>query len=105
MCVNLIPGHTYYEYSVWVLKPGMTRVEGEEPLSIDLNGLLVQCSGTFWRVCDAYRYALPGGASHDMTFPKPGNHDHHLAPKRRPGPVWYGSVPSLVPFNQVAPPL
>jgi hypothetical protein len=25
MCVNLIPGHTYYEYSVWVLKPGMTE--------------------------------------------------------------------------------
>jgi hypothetical protein len=24
MCVNLILGHTYYEYSVWVLKPGMT---------------------------------------------------------------------------------
>jgi hypothetical protein len=24
MCVNLIPGHTYYEYSVWVLKLGMT---------------------------------------------------------------------------------
>jgi hypothetical protein len=26
MCVNLIPGHTYYEYSVWVLKPGMTSL-------------------------------------------------------------------------------
>jgi hypothetical protein len=25
MCVNLIPGHTYYEYAVWVLKPGMTQ--------------------------------------------------------------------------------
>jgi hypothetical protein len=25
MCVNLIPKHTYYEYSVWVLKPGMTE--------------------------------------------------------------------------------
>jgi hypothetical protein len=24
MCVNLIPGHTYYEYSVWVLKLVMT---------------------------------------------------------------------------------
>jgi hypothetical protein len=24
MCVNVIPGHTYYEYSVWVLKSGMT---------------------------------------------------------------------------------
>jgi hypothetical protein len=24
MCINLFPGHTYYEYSVWVLKPGMT---------------------------------------------------------------------------------
>jgi hypothetical protein len=24
MCVNLIPWHTYYEYSVWVLKLGMT---------------------------------------------------------------------------------
>jgi hypothetical protein len=24
MCVNLIPGHTYYEYPVWVLKPDMT---------------------------------------------------------------------------------
>jgi hypothetical protein len=24
-CVNLIPGHTYYEYSVWVLKLGMTE--------------------------------------------------------------------------------
>jgi hypothetical protein len=24
ICVNLIPRHTYYEYSVWVLKPGMT---------------------------------------------------------------------------------
>jgi hypothetical protein len=23
MCVNLIPAHTYYEYAVWVLKPGM----------------------------------------------------------------------------------
>jgi hypothetical protein len=26
MCVNLIPGHTYYEYSVCVLKPSMTRL-------------------------------------------------------------------------------
>jgi hypothetical protein len=26
MYVNLIYGHTYYEYSVWVLKPGMTVV-------------------------------------------------------------------------------
>jgi hypothetical protein len=25
MCVNLNPGHTYYEYSVWVLKSGMTE--------------------------------------------------------------------------------
>jgi hypothetical protein len=25
MCVNLIPGHTYYEYSVWVLKLGLTE--------------------------------------------------------------------------------
>jgi hypothetical protein len=24
MCVNLIPGHRYYEYSVWVIKLGMT---------------------------------------------------------------------------------
>jgi hypothetical protein len=24
MCVNLIPRHTYYEYSVWVLILGMT---------------------------------------------------------------------------------
>jgi hypothetical protein len=24
MCVNLIPGHRYYEYSVWVLQLGMT---------------------------------------------------------------------------------
>jgi hypothetical protein len=24
MCVNLIPRHTYYEYSIWVLKSGMT---------------------------------------------------------------------------------
>jgi hypothetical protein len=24
MCVNLIPRHTHYEYSVWILKPGMT---------------------------------------------------------------------------------
>jgi hypothetical protein len=23
ICVNLIPGHRYYEYSVWVLKSGM----------------------------------------------------------------------------------
>jgi hypothetical protein len=26
MCVNLIPGHTYYEYLVWVLKPGMAHM-------------------------------------------------------------------------------
>jgi hypothetical protein len=25
MSINLIPGHTYYEYPVWVLKPGMTE--------------------------------------------------------------------------------
>jgi hypothetical protein len=25
MCINLIPGHTYYEYSIWVLKLGMTE--------------------------------------------------------------------------------
>jgi hypothetical protein len=25
MCVNLIPRHTYYEYSIWVLKLGMTE--------------------------------------------------------------------------------
>jgi hypothetical protein len=24
MCVNLIPEHTYYEYSVWIVKSGMT---------------------------------------------------------------------------------
>jgi hypothetical protein len=26
MCVNLIPGHTYYEYLVWVLKSSMTCI-------------------------------------------------------------------------------
>jgi hypothetical protein len=24
MCVNLIPGHTYYEHTIWVLEPGVT---------------------------------------------------------------------------------
>jgi hypothetical protein len=27
MCVSLIPGHTYYEYSVWVFEQGMTHME------------------------------------------------------------------------------
>jgi hypothetical protein len=27
MCANLIPGNTYYEYSIWVLKPGMTPAD------------------------------------------------------------------------------
>jgi hypothetical protein len=27
MCVNMIPRHTYFEYSVWVLKPGVTRIK------------------------------------------------------------------------------
>jgi hypothetical protein len=37
MCVNLIPGHTYYEYSVWVLKLGMTLIYALRLLRLGLD--------------------------------------------------------------------
>jgi hypothetical protein len=37
MCVNLIPGHRYYEYSVWVLKLGMTAFAAMHPTLVGYN--------------------------------------------------------------------
>jgi hypothetical protein len=39
MCVNLIPGHTYYEYSVWVLKLGMPLIYALRLLRLGLDSL------------------------------------------------------------------
>jgi hypothetical protein len=36
MCVNLIPGHTYYEYSVWVLKLEITTVASCEQWELSI---------------------------------------------------------------------
>jgi hypothetical protein len=40
MCVNLIPGHTYYEHSVWVLKLGV--IEWYQSLVNHRNASLVR---------------------------------------------------------------
>jgi hypothetical protein len=47
MYVNLIPGRTYYEYSVWVLKPGMT--EWYQSRVDHMNASLAR-SVVFWRL-------------------------------------------------------
>jgi hypothetical protein len=50
MCINLIPGHTYYEYLVWVLKPGMTVVLLHKITSTTGVGVSVAKVQRFWMV-------------------------------------------------------
>jgi hypothetical protein len=68
------------------------RVEGEFPLSSDLKGVGVWCSGTFW--AEDIRCLL-------LSCPplEPGNHGHRSAPRKPPGLVWCNSLLSLVVFR------
>jgi hypothetical protein len=80
------------------------HVEGEKPLSMDLKGHGIWCSGAFWaEAYNAYHFALPSGAPHDAVPPEPCNHDHRSAPWGLTGPLWCSSVPRLVSFRSVAP--
>jgi hypothetical protein len=73
------------------------RVEGENPLSLDLKGFGVWCSETFW-VEDVQCLLLcpTGWAPHGTAPSELGNHGHRSAPGKPSGLVWCDSLLSLV---------
>jgi hypothetical protein len=60
MYINLIPGHTYYEYSVWVLKSGMTSADF---VTLDIEKLFSKLK------------------SHELSFKGRSNHDGSITSK------------------------
>jgi hypothetical protein len=75
-------------------------VEGENPLSPNLKGFRVWCSGTFWANDARCLLLCPARCgSRGAAPPEPGNHGHRSLPGKPLVLVWCDSLLSLVLFK------